>query len=236
MLSLLALGFLIGLAHAFEADHIAAVSALVAGRKRPSAMVRLGALWGLGHTLTLALVGGGVLMFGATVPERLSLGLEGIVGLMLIGLGGHVLWRLWRDRVHFHRHRHRDGTEHLHLHSHRAEAAPHDVARHRHRHPDPAAARTLAVGMMHGLAGSAALVLVTAATMHSASDGLVYILLFGLGSVIGMASVTLAIAVPLSWTAAFMTRANGAMQMLIGTLTIGVGGLTAGQSLAALLA
>jgi cytochrome c biogenesis protein CcdA len=226
MFTLLSLGFLIGLAHAFEADHVAAVSALVSGRSNPRQMVRLGALWGLGHTLTLFLVGGTVLLAGTAVPEVVSTGLEGMVGLMLIGLGAHVLWRLHRDRVHFHRHRHTDGHEHLHLHSHRDEAGPHNARRHAHAHPDPAALRTLAVGMMHGLAGSAALVLVTAAAMTSALTGLTYIALFGLGSILGMATVTAAIALPLSWTAGAMTRVNGAVQLLIGTLTIGIGALT----------
>jgi cytochrome c biogenesis protein CcdA len=235
MLTLLSLGFLIGIAHAFEADHVAAVSSLVSGRSRPRQMVRMGALWGIGHTLTLALVGGTILIAGTAIPATVSTGLEGVVGLMLIGLGGHVLWRLWRDRVHFHRHAHADGTEHLHLHSHRDEVRPHRAARHAHRHPDPTAVRTLLVGMMHGLAGSAALVLVTAAAMNSALAGVTYIALFGIGSILGMATVTLAIALPLSWTAGAMTRANGAIQVLIGTLTIGIGALTLVDSATMLL-
>ncbi|MBZ0128088.1 MAG: sulfite exporter TauE/SafE family protein [Rhodobacteraceae bacterium] len=234
MLSLLLLGLMIGIAHAFESDHLAAVSALISGQTRRGRMLKHGALWGIGHTATLFTVGGFVLLTQATISPRLALGLEGVVGVMLIWLGAHVLYRLYRDRVHFHSHAHGDGTRHLHLHSHRDDTSPHEPARHRHAHPDRAALRTLAVGMMHGMAGSAALVLVASATMASPLTGLSYILAFGLGSVIGMAAMSLAIAIPLSYTAKALTRINGAMQAAIGAITIGVGLLTLIESTAAL--
>lgn len=234
MLSLLLLGLLIGVAHAFEADHIAAVSSLISGQSKRARMLKLGALWGVGHTTTLFLVGGFVIVTQTAIGPDLAVGLEGLVGLMLIGLGAHVLYRLYRDRVHFHMHSHGDGTSHLHLHSHRNETAAHDRAQHRHAHPDRAAIRTLAVGMMHGMAGSAALVLVASASMTSPLTGLLYILAFGFGSVVGMAAMSLAIAIPLSYTARALTRINGVMQAAIGMITIVVGALTLADTVVAL--
>ncbi len=223
MLALLSLGFLIGISHAFEADHVAAVSSLVSGKTSRITMMRHGAIWGMGHTLTLFLVGGGVLLAGVVIGPNVSNGLETAVGVMLLGLGGHVFYRLWRDRVHFHLHRHGDGTRHFHLHSHAGEDGRHDPGKHSHGHPDGAAIRTLMVGMMHGMAGSASLVLVAAAAMNSLALGLLYILLFGVGSILGMATMSLVIALPLTYTAQALTRVNTSLQFLIGTITIGVG-------------
>lgn len=234
MLSLLFLGLLIGIAHAFEADHLAAVSSLISGQSKRGRMLKLGAVWGIGHTATLFAVGGFVIVTQATIAPNLALGLEGLVGVMLIGLGAHVLYRLYRDRVHFHSHTHADGTTHLHLHSHRNDNQPHRAGRHSHSHPDRATIRTLLVGMMHGMAGSAALVLVASASMASPLTGLSYILTFGFGSVIGMAAMSLAIAIPLSYTARALTRINGALQGAIGVITIGVGFLILIETTAAL--
>ncbi len=223
MLSLMFLGFLIGVAHAFEADHLAAVSALVSGERGIGRIARQGAMWGLGHTLTLLIVGGVVLALGRAIPDRTASGLELAVGVMLVGLGAHLLFRVYRDRVHVHRHRHADGTAHFHLHSHKNDAGAHNPNRHRHAHPDGAALRSLAVGVMHGLAGSAALILVTASTLNSVAAGIGYILLFGLGSILGMASISAVIALPLSYTARYLTKANLALQLMIGCLTTGIG-------------
>ncbi len=234
MLALLTLGFLIGLAHAFEADHVAAVSSLISGGKNKRGMVRQGAIWGLGHTLTLFIVSSSVLISGKGISEAFAIGLEGIVGAMLVSLGVHVLYRLHRDRVHFHAHQHEDGSKHLHLHSHADEKTPHNPDNHKHMHPDHNALRALLVGMMHGLAGSAALLLVTAATMDSRVSGLFYIALFGIGSVVGMATMSAAMALPLSYTAKVLTRANGVLQLAIGSVTMLIGLATAANALIAL--
>jgi len=226
MLTLLSLGFLIGIAHAFEADHLAAVSSLVSGKSNRRQILRHGMIWGLGHWLTLLLVAGPVLLLGRTLPDQLAVELELLVGVMLLGLGVHVLYRLNRDRVHFHRHSHQDGTTHLHLHSHAGEPARHEPLAHKHAHPDRASLKVLAVGVMHGLAGSAALVLVAAASLQSALAGFGYILLFGLGSVLGMGLVSALIALPLSYTARHLTRANTMLQIVIGVLTLGIGAAT----------
>jgi cytochrome c biogenesis protein CcdA len=196
---------------------------LVSGKTKRATILRHGAIWGLGHTLTLLLVGAIVLATGIAVSAKFSLGIELVVGLMLVALGGHVLYRLNRERMHFHRHGHSDGTTHFHLHSHKDQPQLHDPAKHSHRHPDHATKRTLVVGMMHGAAGSAALVLVAAATISTPLIGMLYIGLFGLGSIFGMAAMSLLIALPLAWSAKFMTRANGALQLAIGVATILIG-------------
>lgn len=235
MLTILTLGFMIGIAHAFEADHVAAVSSLVSGRRNIRSIARHGAVWGLGHSITLLVVGGAVLLLNAAIPPRIATELELLVGVMLVGLGLHVLYRLRRDRVHFHKHSHVDGQQHFHLHSHARETAPHQPSAHRHAHPDRSALRTLMVGIMHGLAGSAALVLVAAASLQSPQIGIAYILLFGLGSMLGMAAVSALIALPLKLTARYMTRANQGLQAAIGILTIGIGAGTIHHTATALL-
>jgi ABC-type nickel/cobalt efflux system permease component RcnA len=118
MFGVLGIGFLLGMQHALEADHIAAVSSIAARRTDVRDIVKHGLTWGLGHTLTLFAFAGAAILLGHAIPDRLARPLETAVGIMLVGLGAHVLWRLWRDRVLFHRHRHGDGTEHIHVHSH----------------------------------------------------------------------------------------------------------------------
>ncbi len=224
MLSILSLGFLIGMQHALEADHVAAVSSLVAGKKSLRSIARHGAAWGSGHALMLLVVGGGALLLGRSVPENFATWIEFAVSIMLIGLGGHLLYRLWRDRIHFHSHRHDGDTVHFHAHSHRGETGPHDASSHHHDHPEGLPLRTFAVGLMHGMAGSAALVVLTASAIASPLAGLLYIVLFGAGSILGMWALSLVIAVPLSFTARFLTLANNSLQVAIGLITIAVGG------------
>src|SRR5690242_8103751 len=210
MLGILSLGLLLGMQHALEADHIAAVSSIAARRSDVTDIVKHGLTWGLGHTLTLFAFAGIALLFGSAFPEGLARPLETAVGIMLVGLGTHLLWRLWRDRVHFHRHRHDDGTVHVHAHSHAGETVPHARAPHLHAHGFRW--RTLLVGLMHGMAGSAALLVLTAAQAPSPLIGLGSIALFGIGSMLGMGLLSSAIALPIAWSARFLTLANTALQ------------------------
>ena len=128
------LGLLIGMQHALEADHVAAVSSLVSRDNAALRVVSQGVAWALGHAMILILVGGGLLIFGAAIADAAALWLEATVGAMLIVLGGHVLLRLRRERVHFHRHGHADGTMHWHPHSHLGQAHPHQRSGHDHSH------------------------------------------------------------------------------------------------------
>jgi hypothetical protein len=221
MFGILGLGFLLGMQHALEADHIAAVSSIAARRSQVGDIVRHGLTWGLGHTLTLFAFAGAALLLGHAIPEGLARPIETAVGIMLVGLGAHVLWRLWRDRVHFHRHGHGDGTVHFHAHSHAGETAPH--ARTVHAHEHGFRWRTLLVGLMHGMAGSAALLVLTVSQAPSPAVGLGYVALFGIGSMIGMGALSTLIAVPLAVTARWLTFANRGLQAAVGTVTIAIG-------------
>src|ERR1700687_983157 len=112
MFGMLGIGFLLGMQHALEADHIAAVSSIAARRTDVRDIVKHGLTWGLGHTLTLFAFAGAAFLLGHAIPDRLARPLETAVGVMLVGLGAHLLWRLWRDRVHFPRHGPGRGTRH----------------------------------------------------------------------------------------------------------------------------
>lgn len=221
--TILLLGLLMGMQHALEADHVAAVSSVVSRTRSMRRIVRHGIVWGLGHAVTLAAVAGLALVTGLTFGGTLAAWLEGAVGIMLVMLGLHVLYSLWRDRVHFHAHRHDDGAVHLHAHSHAEEPAQTHSFHHEHEHPEGLPVRTLLVGMMHGLAGSAALVVLTAATIHDPMTGLLYVLLFGAGSILGMAALSALIAIPLVWTAKALTAANRLLQGAVGAGTAGLG-------------
>lgn len=226
MIGVLTLGLLMGMQHALEADHVAAVSSLAAGHRSWRSILRHGLTWGLGHTLTLLVVTGTAIGLGSTIHDQLAGWLETAVGVMLVLLGGHVLWRLAADRIHFHVHGHDDGTRHLHAHSHRAEQAPHEVSPHRHEHSLTFPWRALGVGLMHGMAGSAALLILTAASVGSPILGLAYVLLFGLGSMVGMGAFSLAMAVPITLSARLLTWSNHVVRGVIGGTTIAIGILT----------
>jgi high-affinity nickel permease len=221
MLGILGLGFILGMQHALEADHIAAVSSIAAQRSDVADIAKHGLTWGFGHTLTLFVFAGAAIILGQAVPQQLARPLETGVGLMLIGLGTHLLWRLWRDRVHFHRHAHADGTVHLHAHSHAGELNHEPGAAHEHAHAFRW--RTLLVGLMHGMAGSAALLVLAASQASSPMMGLFYIIVFGIGSMAGMGALSVLIAVPLAVSARWLTSVNRALQATVGIVTISIG-------------
>ncbi len=225
MTGILLLGLLIGMQHALEADHVAAMSSLCTDTRSVRRIATHGAVWGLGHSLTLLIFAGTAVFLDLRFGETLGQALECIVGVMLILLGGHVLFRLWRDRLHFHSHRHADGRTHFHVHSHLRENANHDPDRHVHSHESGLPVRTLLVGMVHGLAGSTALVILTASTVQDPVMGLLYVGLFGLGSIAGMTILSSLLAVPLAWTATAFTRAHRNLQAVVGFGTIVLGTL-----------
>ena len=211
-----------GLRHAFEADHLAAVASLATRSRGVRGGLLQGAAWGLGHTLTLLLVGGACLLLGRALPEGWASGLEALAGLMLVALGADVLRRSRSQRVHVHVHQHGDGTQHWHAHRHEPEAT-HDPARHEHVHPQRLPARALAVGLVHGLAGSAALFLLTLQAVPSVGLGLVYIALFGVGSILGMAALSAVIMVPLRAASHRVARIQGGLEAAVGVATVAIG-------------
>ncbi|MDE0145244.1 MAG: hypothetical protein OXI53_02740 [Nitrospira sp.] len=223
MTSILLMGLLLGMQHALEADHVAAVSSLCTGTRSVRRIATHGAVWGLGHSLTLFIFAGAAVLLDLRFGEILAQVLEGVVGVMLILLGGQVLFRLWRERLHFHTHRHSDGRTHFHVHSHLGENVDHDPDHHVHAHANRLPLRTLVVGMVHGLAGSTALVVLTAATVQDPVIGLLYVGLFGLGSIAGMTVLSSLLAVPMAWTAQAFTWAHRSLQAVVGLATMGLG-------------
>lgn len=222
MLSLLLLGVAFGMRHAFEADHVAAIATLTSQSRSLKYALKSGAVWGLGHTISLFVFGTLAIWMDNVVPATLAHMLEAAVGVMLIILGVDVLRRLIQDRVHFHRHQHGD-TNHFHAHSHVYQGA-HRNSTHDHQHPDGFPLRSLVVGLVHGMAGTAALVLLTLTTIQSPWTGMLYLLLFGFGSTVGMGILSVIIAVPLRSSAARLTWLHNALQATVGMLTIVVGG------------
>jgi ABC-type nickel/cobalt efflux system permease component RcnA len=226
-ISVLLVSLLLGIRHALEADHLAAVASLATRSRSVRSTVIQGVTWGLGHTITLLVVGGACLLLRATIPDRVATALEGAVGVMLLILGADVLRRLRRRRIHVHVHKHADGTVHLHAHGHApgevAAHQPHRQQAHEHPHPHGLPHRALLVGLMHGLAGSAALLLVTLTTLTSAWLGLAYILFFGAGSILGMAALSAVIALPLRGTAKVLAGWYNGLEAAIGVSTMLIG-------------
>jgi hypothetical protein len=219
-LFILSFGFLLGIKHATEADHLAAIATLATRQSSLAQTMRQGVAWGVGHTFTLMLFGGFVLALGRTMPQHLAQALELAVGFMLVALGLDVLRRLLRQRIHFHVHRHDHDLAHVHAHSHDGEV-PHEEASHDHEHGLPR--RALAIGMMHGMAGSAALILLSLEAVESIAMGIVYIALFGAGSIVGMALLSVAIAIPLRLSGGYLGRLGNGLTALVGVATCALG-------------
>lgn len=192
-LTLLSLGFMLGLRHALDSDHVAAVSTVLAQRPSLKASGLIGFSWGMGHTLILLLVGLIVLWFRVPVPAQLAQAAEGGVGVMLVVLGGMLGMKLVKERWHVHQHDH-DGTRHVHLHSHAV------LVDHEHPHWWRESVRPLCIGMAHGLAGSAALLFLVVSSAGSVMEGLIYIAVFGCGSIMGMMLIGLVLSLPVVWS------------------------------------
>jgi len=196
--SVLAFGLLFGLKHAVEADHLAAVSTIVSERKSLLSSALVGGLWGIGHTISLLVAGVIVIVLHIKIGERLALALEFGVALMLITLGLNALRKLVRGgKFHIHQHRH-FGRAHLHPHLH--DAAPEETDTNTH-HGLRFGARPLLVGMVHGVAGSAALMLLVLSTITSQLVGMAYIVIFGIGSIGGMMLMSAVVGLPVHLTA-----------------------------------
>ncbi len=229
MFSILGLGFLLGMQHALEADHIAAVASLTSGDASRRRIVVHGATWGTGHALTLMVFGGAVLLFGFQVDDGIAHWLEFAVGAMLAILGGRVIVSVLRERIHIHFHLHSDGRSHIHAHSHKYASASHRThAAHDHAHTRLSFAhlvQTFAVGIMHGMAGTAALViLVTASSVGSVGQGASYLCLFALGSVLGMVMLTGIVLFPASYAIRDTPTLGLIVRTTIGVATVIVGG------------
>lgn len=215
ILSLLLIGFGLGLQHAIEADHIAAVSTLVSEKNKPLYASFVGALWGVGHTLALFGVGVVVIFLKVNISPEDESRLEAVVGAMLILLGLNALRKLFSAaEVHVHKHEHGE-LEHVHLHRHVVKSS--DGSHHR------ASFRSVAVGMVHGLAGSAALMLLILPLIKEPAAGLLYILVFGAGSIGGMMAMSLMISLPLRFASGRSIFFDKGLRAAAAILSLGLG-------------
>lgn len=214
-------GFLIGLSHAFEPDHVVAVATQNSRMAQKTSMSRfrqvgsgaikssiLGALWGAGHTSSLVLVSLLIFVFSMNIPEKMFGNFEFGVGAMLVALGIFTYFnaRMVRQK-HVHPHNH-DGMTHIHSHS-------HDKT-HTHGH------KSYIIGCIHGLAGSGSLVILALSTLHSLQTILSFVLVFGIGSIIGMMLISSVIGLPFSLTRQSW-RINKILRYLVGTISIAIG-------------
>ena len=251
--SLLFLGFFLGMRHATDADHVVAIATIVSRQRTLRGSALIGGAWGVGHTLTILVVGGAIILFGVVIPTRVGLAMEFAVGVMLVLLGLLTLTgigRVIRDGCGVAR---RDG--HRHAHDHGARAYPHDArprarrlrpsacprARRRRsrppRRPDAARPldrrlggltlyqwlRPLVVGIVHGLAGSAAVALLVLAAVRDPAWAMAYLLLFGAGTIVGMMLITMALAAPFAFSWTRLPRFNWQLRVASGLISFGFG-------------
>lgn len=223
VLATVGVGLVLGARHAFEPDHVAAVTMLATRQRQLGHVAGLGAAWGAGHSASVALVAAVVIAVGLRVPPVLESAAELGVGILLIAIGVPVVWRYMRGRWHMHVHSH-DGTRHLHLHSHARDAA------HVHAHPRWDAVRSGGFGVIHGLAGSGALVVLLLASAPDTGTRVLWFVAFATGSVLGMVAVSLAVAILVNASAA---GARGGTLLHVGSAlaAVAIGIIWAGRTL-----
>ncbi len=212
VVSILAYSLVFGLKHALEPDHLAAVSTIAVEHKSLVGSSLVGAVWGLGHTLSLLLAGLVVILLGFDLREEYLKPVEVIVALMLIGLGARALWQLWMER---------NDT----VNAEQKESLDHTRVRHDHSHGvwRRIGLRPLLIGMVHGLAGSAALLLLLIPVIPSTALKIVYILVFGAGSIAGMVIMSCMVGLPSHLMASRFLKVSLAVRALAGLFSLGFG-------------
>lgn len=183
--SILLIGFVLGMRHATDADHVVAVTTIVTDQPSLRRACAIGALWGVGHTVTVLLLGGAIVVFRFSIPARLGLAMEFAVAVMLVVLG--IINLSGRSL------------------------------------PVRSTARPLAVGFAHGLAGSAFIALLVIGAVPSVWLGILYLVLFGVGTVAGMALITLTIALPSAFTARRVVSVQRYLRLASGVASIAFG-------------
>lgn len=243
MLAILALGFFLGMRHATDPDHVIAISTIVARHRDARGAAIIGIVWGLGHMLTILVVGGAIILLGWVIPPRLGLSMELSVGIMLIVLGVmNLVSALGRiDATHANEH-HASGHVHAHPHQHgdyvHSHPHRHDPEQHSHQ-PDQTPVgwldrhlgtltlyqllRPLLIGVVHGLAGSAAIALLVLTTIGNPLWSVLYLAVFGIGTIVGMMLITVAIAIPFAVSGPRFARLNHRLRIATGLLSFGFG-------------
>jgi hypothetical protein len=236
--SLLLLGLFLGIRHATDADHIVAVTTIVSRQRTMRGSMLIGAAWGVGHSLTVMAVGGAIILFGVVIPPWLGLSMEFAVGLMLVLLGVLTLTGLGRGFA-----APRPGQPHDHLHAHGdyIHRHPHGHSPETHGHGDdhtPLALldrsrlgglppyqwlRPFAVGLVHGLAGSASIALLVVTIIHDPLVAMAYLFLFGIGTIAGMMLITLLLGAPFTFTSANLPRFNWQLGVASGLISFAFG-------------
>jgi len=241
-LTIIGVGFLLGIRHATDPDHVIAVTTIVSRQRSIRHAGLIGILWGVGHTITILLVGAAIILFNLVIPPRIGLTMELAVGLMLILLGvlnlsGVTQWVTDRfmpvhrheEVIHAHWHTHGEDA-HSHAHGHHPEV-------HLHLEDPPKGAlqktlarvgiyqllRPLAVGIVHGLAGSAAVALLVLTTIRDPRWAIVYLLVFGVGTIAGMMLITVAIGAPFAYTGKRFTNLNRGLGVASGLVSVAFG-------------
>ncbi|HSY81639.1 MAG TPA: hypothetical protein VK807_07750 [Gemmatimonadaceae bacterium] len=226
LLAILSLGFFLGMRHATDPDHVIAVTTIITRQRSVGGAAAIGAVWGVGHTLTILAVGSGIIVFGWVIPPRLGLSMEWTVGVMLVLLGFLNLRGIIPRSKHVHAHPHEHGDYvHTHVHGHEPEAHSHApdatpvgwLDRHFGALGAYRYVRPLLVGIVHGLAGSAAVALLVLTTIHDPGLAVFYLLIFGLGTIVGMMLMTMVISLPFGWISPRGLRvASGAISLAFG--------------------
>jgi high-affinity nickel permease len=241
--SIILLGFFLGMRHATDPDHVIAVTTIVARYRKVGHAALIGVFWGIGHTLTILAVGSGIILFGWVIPTRIGLSMEFSVGLMLILLGALNLSGMleWISRnltpghshpgvVHSHVHAHGDYV-HTHPHAHEPESHPHAAQqtpvawldRHFKQLGLYNSLRPLAVGLVHGLAGSAAVALLVLTTIQNPKWAVAYLLVFGVGTIAGMMLITGALVLPFAYSQKKFARLNHGLRVASGLISLAFG-------------
>ena len=247
LLSIIAIGFFLGMRHATDPDHVIAITTIVSHQRSTKRAALTGALWGLGHTVTIFAVGTTIILFNLVIPVRLGLSMELSVGFMLIVLGvanlaGTMRWirrqrrELKQAHVHSHVHSHGDYV-HTHPHGHQPETHPHPddatpLARIDQRLAGVSAyrlTRPLVVGIVHGLAGSAAVALLVLAAIQTPLWSVLYLLIFGLGTIAGMMLITAAISIPFVLGGGQFLRLQRSLRVASGLISLAFGLVVAYQ-------
>lgn len=253
LLTLIAVGFFLGMRHATDADHVLAISTIVSRERSLRSAAAIGALWGLGHGVTVAIVGCLVILFGVVIPPRIGLAMEFAVGVMLVLLGLFTLAavaRQAREALALHlmhgsahgAHTHADAAGHMHVHTHGdyVHSHPHGHGEGAHGHHEQSTpqawldrhfgrlgfyqiVRPLVVGIVHGLAGSAAVALLVLTAIRDPLWGLAYLVVFGAGTIAGMMLITVVIAVPFTVGATRLPLVSAGVRVAAGVLSLGFG-------------
>lgn len=243
VVSFLFLGLFLGMRHATDADHVVAIATIVSRERSLAASAMIGAAWGVGHTVTVVAVGAGIIVFGVVIPPRLGMSMEFAVGIMLVLLGVLTLTGVGRAGGAAYAHAGTRGVhkpdvhDHLHAHGDYLHRHPHGHGPGAHGHADEHTPlerldrsvfgriafygwlRPFVVGLVHGLAGSAAVALMILSVIREPAAALGYLLLFGLGTVVGMMLITLILAAPFTFTAVNLPKFNGRLRVASGLVS-----------------